>query len=166
MKKSHGLFCILATLASCKPSGANSNLQTLDNFAAGSRVTTNDGAGDPAFANDKGLEVALTALEKRIQFETEKPTDQMLEAIKKGFSAIPPDFQATFLELGGSIIVSSESNGLCTARERFAAAGDEEKFSLAELKVLKEGFDQVSACYIFMPPSAFEKKYKQKGQII
>jgi hypothetical protein len=166
MKKSFGLFCILTTAVSCKPSGSGSSLQTLDNFAAGSRVTTNECAGDPAFANDKGLEVALTALEKRIQFETKKPTEPMLEAIKKSFSAIPPDFQATFLELGGSIIVSSESNGLCTTRERFAAAGDAEKFSLAELKVMKEGFDQVSSCYVFMPPSAFEKKYKNKGQIV
>ena len=73
MKKSLGLFCIITTAISCKPSGTGSNLQTLDNFAAGSRVTTNECAGDPAFANDKGLAVALTALEKRIQFETKKP---------------------------------------------------------------------------------------------
>jgi hypothetical protein len=160
------LIGLIAIPVACKPKATDSGVKTLDNFAAGKRVTVNDCAGDPAMANHKGLQVALSALEKRIQFETKKPTAPMMDAIKRGFSAIPPDFQATFLELGGSIIVSPQSNGLCTMRERLATVEDPEKFSIAEIKAMKEGFDQVSSCYIFMPPSAFKKKYKRDGQML
>jgi len=152
---------------SCKPWGTDSSgLKTLDNFASGSRDTLNECNGDPKSRNSKGLGVILSALDKKILWYSKKNKEPMLKAIHDGFSAVPPDFQNAFMELGGQIVVSSKSNILCTAQERLAAFKDDKKFSVKELKVLKEGLDEVAACYQFTPPSVYKLQNKRDGQVL
>ena len=165
----HGLilFSLLASLLyvaqNCgkKPS---SRLKTLDNFANGTR-NLNACAGNPALASDPGLKVILGALEPRIQWSTKKDHAGLLDAINKSFTAVPPAFQTTFMSLGGQIIVSSDSNMICTGAERKSALKNT-KISNSEYKTFSEGMDEVGSCYLFMPPSVYKKEKGRDGQLI
>ena len=165
----HGsvIFLVLSSLlyvAQNCGQNPSSRLKTLDNFA-GSNRNLNACSGDPALANSDGLKVILSALGTRIKWATEKNQAGMLEAINKSFAAVPPAFQTTFMSLGGQIIVSSESNMICTAAERKNAFKNV-KLTNSDYKTFSEGLDEVGSCYLFMPPSVYKKENGQNGQFL
>ena len=89
---------LMVSLIGCKKPSASS-VKSLDNFAAGRRVKTNVCSGDPALANEDGLNVALSALTGRIDYEAKGDKTQLELAVKTAFSAVPPDIQNLFLKI-------------------------------------------------------------------
>ena len=165
----HGsvIFLVLSSLlyvAQNCGQNPSSRLKTLDNFASGSR-NLNSCSGNPKLANSDGLKAILSALGTRIEWATEKNRAGILEAINKSFAAVPPAFQTTFMSLGGQIIVSSESNIICTGAERKNAFKNV-KLSNSDFKTFSEGLNEVGSCYLFMPPSVYKKENGKDGQFL
>ena len=57
----------LVSTISCKPADSGSDLKTLDNFAAGSRVSLNECVGDPKTRNGKARDSKTAVAENLIQ---------------------------------------------------------------------------------------------------
>lgn len=166
------LSAILCLLIGCKPDGL-SKTKSLDNYAAGERIRTNDCSGDPKLANDKvGRQIAADLESKHMSFELSSGADRddLSASVKKAFSALPMDVQAMFLALQGRIVITKDAHQYCTVTDRMMA-GQTKAGKEAEISSLKEGKETVSACYWFMPPDVFEKVYKVRqnkraGQIL
>jgi len=160
---------IIATAAgligSCLPPGA-SKTKSIDNFAAGKRIRTNVCAGNPALASDAGLRELLQEVDRRI---TDNDSDAAIKsknknAIRDAFSALPPFAQSQFLALGGQILLTKDANRLCSASALNGA--QQLKRTQEELKILREGFSDVKACFIFANPSELEAEgIKSKTQL-
>lgn len=156
---------IVDSLAGCrKPESAR--LKTLDNFAAGRRVKTNVCGIDPAMAGQDGLNVALTALSGRIDYETTGDKKQLEEAVKASFAAVPADIQNLFLTMNGRVLVTDNANGVCTNMDRQMAQGLGKAFKAEELNALKEDMNSVTSCYLFGVPSITKQITGKDGQLL
>lgn len=144
----------------------SSRLKTLDNFAAGKRVKTNVCSGDPALANLDGLDVVLTSLRERIDYETKADKAAIERAVTESFSAVPPDVQNLFLMLNGRILVSDNANSICTDMDRHMAQGMDKTLKADELAALKEDLDKVTSCYLFGTPSLTKRLKGQERQML
>jgi hypothetical protein len=155
------LSVLVCVFVACKPK-AVSTLKSLDNYAAGARVRTNDCAGDPKLSSDRvGQQIASDLESKHMKFELSSGADKtaLSTAVKNAFSALPMDVQGMFLALQGQIVVTKDANQYCTVMDRLSV-GQSANSKQAEITALKEGKETVSACYWFMPPDVFEKVYK------
>ncbi len=167
----HGsvIFLVLSSLlyvAQNCGKNPSSRLKSLDNFAAGRRVKTNVCSGDPALANEDGLNVALSALTGRIDYETKGDKKQLEVAVKTAFSAVPADIQNLFLTLNGRVLVTDNANGVCTNMDRQMASGLGKAFKAEELKALEEDMNSVTSCYLFGVPSITKQITGQDGQML
>jgi hypothetical protein len=133
-----------------------SRLQSLDNFAAGKRVQTNVCAGNPALSTDAGLQQLLQEVERRIvdQDSNAETKAQYRKSVRDAFSALPPFAQSQFLALGGQVLLSKDANKLCTAS--VMGRGQCLKRSDDELKLLREGYADVKACFVLANPAELE----------
>jgi hypothetical protein len=149
------LSSVLVLSVSCKKM-ETSRLQSLDNFAAGKRVQTNVCAGNPALSNDAGLQQLLQEVERRIvdQDSNAETKSKNRKAVRDAFSALPPFAQSQFLALGGQVLLSKDANKLCTAS--VVERGQRLKRSDDELKLLREGYADVKACFVLANPAELE----------
>ena len=139
------------TTMSCKPSTPDSSLQTLDNFAAGKRVTTNACIGPAAVLKSPTISAMNEEIEsKRIIWDTAATRDPLSLALRKAFSAVPPAMQTQFLATQGRFVVSKNANKLCTDRK--SEFLKDAKQNAAELAALREGLKSVEACYLYAMP--------------
>jgi hypothetical protein len=142
------------------------DLRTLDNFAAGKRVKTNKCSGDPSLARHDGLNVVLSALLGRIDWETTADKAVLTEAVNAAFSAVPADVQNIFLTLNGRILVTNKSNAVCTDMDRQMVDATSKQYKESELKALKEDLSSVSACYLFGVPSLVKRATGKSAQLM
>jgi hypothetical protein len=153
---------ILSPIVGCKSDTSESEVRTLDNYAAGTRLRTNDCSGDPNLVNDRvGRQIGTDLEAKHLKFELSPGANQALlaAAVKNAFSALPMDVQGMFLAMQGQIVVTKDAHQYCTVVDR-VAAGQTSSSKEAEISALKEGRETISACYWFMPPDVFEKVYQ------
>ncbi len=158
-------LALLSVTVGCKQPDA-SRLKTLDNFAAGKRVKTNACSGDPALANLDGLDVVLTSLKQRIDYETKADKAAIERAVTESFAAVPPDVQNLFLMLNGRILVTDNANGVCTDMDRQMAQGMNKTLKSDELAALREDLDKVTSCYLFGTPSLTKRLKGQERQML
>jgi hypothetical protein len=139
-------------LSSCKQA-PSSKLNSLDNFAAGKRVRTNVCAGNPALASDVGLQEILKEVDNRVidNDSTASIKSKNKAAVRDAFSALPPFAQSQFLALGGQILLTKDANRMCSGS--VISNAQRLKRSDDELKMLREGFSEVRACFAFANPA-------------
>lgn len=158
MKPNMRLTLVMLLAGACKPAAQNSGsqLQTLDNFAAGKRVKTNECAGNPAMENDPTLKGVLAEAEARVSDPNSDQARKKLNvaAVRQAFAAVPPSLQAQFLGMGGRILLAADANKLCTDETRNKAPYT--KFTKEDLKALSESLNEVRSCYLFMIPAEIE----------
>ncbi len=149
-----GAFALLAS--ACKPSSEGSDLKTLDNFAAGKRATTNACIGPEAVLKSQAVAALNDEIDsKRIIWDTDEKREPLSLALRKAFSAVPPSLQTQFLGTQGRFVVSKNANKLCT--ERKVEYLKDAKQNAAELKALREGLNEVEACYLYAMPEEASK---------
>lgn len=136
----------------CKPAGQGSSaVKTLDNFAAGNRVTTNACIGPKEVLKMPPVSAMNDEIEnKRIIWDTSGNKQQISLALQNAFSAVPPSIQTQFLATQGQFVVSKMANALCTERKKEFLKDSGR--STAELNSLQEGLSSVKACYLYAMP--------------
>jgi hypothetical protein len=98
----------------------------------------------------------LQEVERRIvdQDSNAETKAQYRKSVRDAFSALPPFAQSQFLALGGQVLLSKDANKLCTAsvmeRGQRLNRGDD------ELKLLREGYANVKACFVLANPAELE----------
>ena len=148
------LLFYVAIATSC--AGNESSVQSLDNHAAGSRVKTNKCQGDPALRNNVAeRKLVNQVVTERISWDTTKDKTNLVKSVAMSFRAVPTDMQEMFLRLGGTIMLTSKANQLCSAMHQ--VSDSRKSFKQAELNALSEASQKVSSCYYFMPPAVWKK---------
>jgi hypothetical protein len=146
---------------------ADNKTKSLDNFAAGERLISNKCQGDPALADNKAeLKTIEYVLTNRVKWKTNANKQKLAKALAMSFRAIPIDMQQMFLRLGGTFMVTSESNKLCSSM--YDVAAGRESLKKAELNAMSEAQGKVQACYYFMPPAIWqtlEPEVSEKQQL-
>jgi hypothetical protein len=117
-------------------------------------------------SKDTGLDLVLTAVKGRIDWQTKGDKKSMEQSVLKAFAAVPPDVQGLFLGLGGRIIIADDANAICTDSERQMADVIKDELKKEELKALSEDLNSVTACYLFAPPSVYKTETGVEGQLM
>jgi hypothetical protein len=148
MKQSKLLvFSILVLLVCCKPSSEPSNLQSLENFAAGSVVNKNNCSAAPALQKSLLADNLFNAhVQPKGQID-----DQALANAKLAATSLPRRVRDLFHRLGGRIVVASDVveqcnniiQGIPTSKKFFA-----------------EGKSVIDSCALLLPESQDQQVFE------
>ena len=147
---------IVATLGGvlitgCKPM-AQSDLQTLDNFAAGNRVSVNSCKAPAELIESAERNYLRDRIEadfqSRVSVETLK---SMKEVARVVATAIPGALQLQFTALGGRVIITDKSNKICTRSITQALNGQQLNAKIEQNRVLQEAEKSLKYCFDFNP---------------
>ena len=148
MKVLARLIAVLV-FASCKPNAA-STVKTLDNFAAGKRVTENTCMGSPQVENNPDVIRRVNAVMKQVR-PTSGLSDNITASLRHGIAAIPVAQLDAFLRLSGEIHIIKDPNRICTEQLNQITDGQMREEKKSELKTFQEGLDAVDHCYLYLP---------------
>ena len=129
-------------------------------------MKTNDCGIGPELAGHDGLNVILTGLSGRIDWEGAGDKGAAIDAVNKSFSAVPADIQNMFLTLNGRILITDKSNELCTDVDRWLVDATSKEYKENEILALKEDLSSVKSCYLFGVPSLFKRATNKDGQLL
>lgn len=105
---------ILVALMSCKPPGTGSNLNTLENLAAGKTINWNE-CQNPSLPDSKVQEILSTDF-------IEGGDSQTRTAAAKAYLMIPDELKRIFADkLRGKIVLTKDTKELCAASDDAAA---------------------------------------------
>jgi hypothetical protein len=157
-----GTSLVSAFLVSCKPGADNSRLKTLDNFAAGKRLTVNQCRATDEIVNHEASKMLFADLASRVIWETKK-TDaektEMLRSMELAFAALPLEVREFSLRLGLKIYVTEGANTQCTSDDIARIGKNMGKLSSGQIDALKEDLSQVDTCYLWLPPEQRVKNF-------
>lgn len=108
-------IAFVVVLAACKPA-KNSDLATLDNFALNSGARMNVCSAN-ALDGESFEDFTRIPLRINIEQSLEAKTDALIENVQIAVSAVPPQFQAMFHDLNGSIEVVQSASARCTGAD-------------------------------------------------
>ncbi len=142
------LLCMpLATIFGCKPpAGAQkSEVKTLDNFAAGTKVRTNSCSASPEVKQSPEFsEPMFSATDDRIKIdpsiEGSETRDKLKAEVREALTAISPEMQVAYMSLGGFIDVTPKTKDRCARKFR---EDDKQKSTEQEIQY-------ITACFQFL----------------
>jgi hypothetical protein len=157
-----GTSLVGVILISCKPSAEDTRLKTLDNFAAGKRLTANQCLANDEIVNHEASKMLFADMASRVIWETKKTDAQkseMLRSMELAFAALPLEVREFSLRLGLKIYVTEGANTQCTSADIARIGKNMGKLSSEQIEALKEDLSQVSTCYLWLPPEQRVKNF-------